>query len=108
MGKGAGFSGCVVRYVFGGVRRDGEIREENRRNGWRKHSRHMRDGAVFLDAEHAYVLKVGDTKTPIKRKMLGRTAKDLNAELEKRFMHELDKGLPNGDRPRLHRWCLDA
>jgi hypothetical protein len=73
-------------------------KKANLANGRAKHVLRMKHGSEFLCAEHDYVLFRGDTSTGRERRMLGREAKSLNSDYEKKFM--------DSKTPRLWRWRL--
>lgn len=45
-------------------------------------------GKAYLESEHDYALFRGDADTGRRRRMLGREAKDLNTEYERKYMDD--------------------
>lgn len=74
-----------------------EIRAIDARRAWKIA---MARGKEWLDTEHSFVLLRGDASTGRTRKMLGREAKRLNREYEKKFIEALDANKA----VRMYRW----
>ena len=100
------FQGCRIHSIREDLRLSSEAAARRQENGKKKWFRIQAKKKAWMDAEHHFRLKIGDTLVWLRCVMIGREAYTRNVALEKEFIRDLDR---NGKvRPRLQRWCLDS